>query len=225
MARPWRRSSRHPGRPRQYRAIARVVKATANGDPIMKLPLDGSPSARSMTLCDHRSTSHHSPLSTLGVDHREGQPHRQRRIADRLDEGHGFRCQPRRLADPAPPRVIHHQPAPCPMASDALSPAAVHNSRNSSKRSPATFTWTRQAIPHNMVRGRDAHGCPVGVIGRHCVGDRLGALPTQSRRGDVAVGRPRCGAHMPAVGGVQITGGLQVFGNQGRILISRCRVT
>ena len=39
------------------------------------------------------------------------------------------------------------------MASDAISPAAVHNSRSSSKRSPVTFTWTRKALPHNMVRG------------------------------------------------------------------------
>ncbi len=39
------------------------------------------------------------------------------------------------------------------MANDALSPAAVHNSRNSSKRAPATFTWTRKAVPHNKVRG------------------------------------------------------------------------
>ena len=42
-----------------------LAKANANGDPKMKLPLDGSPSARSMTLCDHRSTSLHSALSAL----------------------------------------------------------------------------------------------------------------------------------------------------------------
>ena len=40
-----------------------------------------------------------------------------------------------------------------PMASDALSPAAVHNSRSSSKRASAMSAWTRQAVPHNMVRG------------------------------------------------------------------------
>ena len=33
---------------------------------MMKLPLDESPSARSMTLCDHRSTSDHSEIVTLG---------------------------------------------------------------------------------------------------------------------------------------------------------------
>ena len=33
------------------------------------------------------------------------------------------------------------------------------------------------------------------------------------------------GAHVPAVGGVQLAGGLQVFGNQGRILVHRLRRT
>ena len=41
---------------------------------------------------------------------RDGQPHRQGRIADRLDKGHGFGRQPRRLAQPGLIRVIHHQP-------------------------------------------------------------------------------------------------------------------
>jgi hypothetical protein len=54
-----------PGRPRQYRAIARIVKAAANGDPKRRSPLDGSPSARPITLCDHRSTSADSALSIL----------------------------------------------------------------------------------------------------------------------------------------------------------------
>src|ERR1700741_1265505 len=39
------------------------------------------------------------------------------------------------------------------MAIDALSPAASHSCRNSSKRAPATFAWTRKAVPHNKVRG------------------------------------------------------------------------
>ena len=32
----------------------------------MKLPFDGSPSARSMTRCDHCSTSGHSRLAVFG---------------------------------------------------------------------------------------------------------------------------------------------------------------
>ena len=33
------------------------------------------------------------------------------------------------------------------------------------------------------------------------------------------------GTHVPAVGGVQITGGLQMFGDQRGVLVGRCRVT
>ena len=112
-----------------------------------------------------------------------------------------------------------------PMASDALSPAAVHKSRNSSKRAPATFIWTRQAVPHSMVRGAMRIGYPVGVLGGQCVGDLSGALPAQSRSCDITVGRPCCGAHVPAVRGVQIAGGLEVFGDQRRVLVRRARVT
>ena len=45
------------------------------------------------------------------------------------------------------------------------------------------------------------------------------------RRRDVAVGRPRSGAHVPAVSGVQITGGLQMLGDQRGVLVGRVRVT
>ena len=50
-------------------------------------------------------------------------------------------------------------------------------------------------------------------------------LPTDPCRADVAVGRPSAGAHMPAVGGMQFAGGLQVLGDQRRVLIGRRRVT
>jgi hypothetical protein len=41
--------------------VQRVASAAANGDPMMKLPLVGSPSAKSMTVCDQRSASPISP--------------------------------------------------------------------------------------------------------------------------------------------------------------------
>ena len=50
-------------------------------------------------------------------------------------------------------------------------------------------------------------------------------LPTHSRGGDVAIGRPRCGAHVPTVGGVQITGGLQMLGNQRSVVVGRSGIT
>ena len=44
--------------------MPRNATAIASGDPIPKpAPLAGSPSARSMTVCDHRTISANSPLS------------------------------------------------------------------------------------------------------------------------------------------------------------------
>ncbi len=111
-----------------------------------------------------------------------------------------------------------------PIASDALSPAAVHNSRNSSKRAPATFMMDSPGGPAQHGARGDAHGCPVGVLGGQCVGDLSGALPAESRRGDVAVGCPGRGAHVPAVSGVQLAGGFEMFGDQRRVLVGRVRL-
>ena len=112
-----------------------------------------------------------------------------------------------------------------PMASDALSPAAVHNSPQFLEAVPGNADMDSPGGPAQHGARGDAHGGPVGVVGGQRVGDLARALPTQSRRGDVAVGRPRCGAHVPAVGGVQITGGLQMFGDQRGVLVDRFRVT
>ena len=61
-----RRSWRHPGRPSHQPATPRNASATASGDPIPKpAPLVGSPSARSMTVCDHRRSSPNSPVAPL----------------------------------------------------------------------------------------------------------------------------------------------------------------
>lgn len=50
------------------------------------------------------------------------------------------------------------------IARDALSPAALHNCRNSSNRAPAS-ACTRHATPHSMVRGamRNAARCGVSA--------------------------------------------------------------
>ena len=117
-------------------------------------------------------------------------------------------------------------PSPAmPMASDDLSPAAVQSSRSSSKRPPEMSAWTRKALPHSQGASGDAHRSAARIVGGQRVGDLARPLPTGPRRHNVAGGRPRSGAHVPAVGGVQITGGLQMFGDQGGILVSRCRVT
>ena len=53
----------------------------------------------------------HLGADEFGEDRREGQPDRQGRIADRLDQRHLFGCQPRRLCSAATHRVLHDQPA------------------------------------------------------------------------------------------------------------------
>ena len=60
----------------------------------------------------------------------------------------------------------------------------------------------------------------VGIIGGDRVGDLPRALPTQARAGDIAVGRPCCCSHVPVVCGAQIPGGLQMLGDQCRVLVA-----
>ena len=122
---------------------------------------------------------------------------------------------------------MHHElgtsPA-MPMASDALSPATAHNSRSSSK----WLATVRIDSPDGAAQhgaGGDAHRGAVRVIGGQRVGDLAGPLPTDPRRSDVTVGRPRTGAHVPAVCGMAVTGGLQMFGDQRGILVGRFRVS
>ena len=108
------------------------------------------------------------------------------------------------------------------MASDALSPAAVHNSATHEAGTGHVHSDSVGDAAQHGARG-DAHGGPVLALGGQCVGDLLGTLPAQPCRADVAVGRPGCGPHVPTVGGVPITGGLQMFGDQRSIFISRGR--
>ena len=80
-------------------------------------------------------------------------------------------------------------------------------------------------VPAQHGAGRDLYRQPVGVVDGQPVGDVAGALPVRLGRADVPGGRPACGPHVPAVGDVQITGGLKMFGDQRGILLSRCRIS
>ena len=71
----------------------------------------------------------------------------------------------------------------------------------------------------------DAHRGAVRIVGGQRVGDPARPLPTDSRGGDVAGGRPRPGAHVPAERCVEIACGLQVLGDQRGVLVDRSRVT
>jgi hypothetical protein len=74
-----------------------------------------------------------------------------------------------------------------------------------------------------MARGADSHRRPTRRS-RQPVGNLTGPLPAVARRVDVAVVRPSCSAHVPAERLVQRAGGLQMLGDQRRILLNRCRV-
>ena len=153
---------------------------------MMKLPLDGSPSARSMTLCDHRSTSLHSALSSLAEIQRHGQPHRQGRIADRLDERPCFRCQLRRLAhpaliqrDPSPARPWRWPATPCPRR--RCTTHVIHQSGHRphvhrlARRSRTTWcagqcAWPPGWGPRRVMRRRSFGRAPNCVVLRRCRG-------------------------------------------------------
>ena len=111
-----------------------------------------------------------------------------------------------------------------PMASDRLSPAAVHRSRSSSKPVSATAATHPPRAARQQGARCDAHRGPVGFVVGQRVGDPACPPPTRLRRGDVAVGRPGTCPHVPAEGRAEITGGLQMLGDQRRILVGRAGI-
>ena len=143
------RSCRHPECPSHHRATPRYTNATASGDPTPKpAPLAGSPSARSMTVCDHRRSRrihrHRTRCRTLRTPAPWSRwDHRSTRAAPsvRMPAATPHANAPRRAARSASPVM--------PMASETLSPAALHNSRSSAKRPwPSWTARARQAVAH-----------------------------------------------------------------------------
>ena len=62
-----------------------------------------------------------------------------------------------------------------PMASDTLSPAAAHKSRNSVEAGRRlTGAADSPGVPAQQGAGRDPHRQPVGVVGGQLVGDPAG---------------------------------------------------
>ena len=143
-----------------------------------KLPLVGSPSARSMTVCDHRSTSVDLAGRHLGGGSPGRQPDRQRRIADRLEQRHLFGCQPRRLAHAGLNQVIHHQPGHAD-GQRRLVPGGGAQLPQFLEAVRRRCTWTRQALPHNMVRGAMRIAVRSGSSAGSASAILAGPLPTQ----------------------------------------------
>ena len=105
-----------------------------------------------------------------------------------------------------------------PTANETLSPASAAQLPQLGER-PSFTRLAGAATQHGA--GGDAHRQVVGVIVRQRVGDPACPLPTDPGSSEIAVGRPRGGAHVPAVRGMQFTCGLQMFGDQRRVLVGR----
>ena len=213
-----------PGTAQPPRATARDANATASGDPTKKVAFGRV--AVGQVDDGLRPPQHvgHSPVSILAKTHAErtappssvGSPIDSIRALLRRPAATPRALGPDRCAR-SPARSCRWPATPCPRRR-CTTPATPRNRCRQCRMDPPSG-----AAQHG-ARG-DAHRCAVRVIGGQCVGDPAGALPTQPRCGDVAVGRPRAGAHVPAKRGVQITGGLQMLGDQRRVLVGRCRVT
>ena len=135
MASARSKSSRHPARPSAHRAVPRDANAHRQRRTENDVPYGGVAVGQVDDGLRPAQRLGHLAGLRLGADRREGQLDSQGRLADRLDQRHGFGGQPRRLAHPAMAMCSSASPA-MPMASDGLSPAAVQSSRSSSKRPP-----------------------------------------------------------------------------------------
>ena len=74
-------------------------------------------------------------------------------------------------------------------------------------------------FPHISVRGAMRMAIRFGASAGSASATCERTLPTELRRSDIAVGRPRSRPHVPLVGGGQITRGLQVLGDQRGVLV------
>ena len=202
MAIAWRMSSFQPAMPRHPRAKPRIGR---DGQRRVEdqVAFCGSPSARSMTRWANRSTSAISPLSCLAIM-RQKQRDRQRWVADCLQQLDEFIGESRCLLAVRFHVLPRHTARPCPIASDRRSPAAVHNSRSSSKPVSAPLPPVRNAFAHRSVRGAMRmvmrSGSSSGSRSATCRARRQLVL----RRAHVAEGRTRyrraCASRRPHAG-------------------------
>ena len=167
----------------------RNANATASGDPIPKpAPLAGSPSARSMTVCDHRKSLAEFTGIEPVAERYERQPDRQGGIADRLEQRHLFGCQPRRLTRAPGVEQLGCQPGHADGQRDLVPGGAAQlpQLREAAPRFPGLLgldprwhtAWCGGRCASTIGRGRRRVG----------VGDPAGALPTEPGSGDIAVG-------------------------------------
>ena len=126
----------------------------------------------------------------LDTDRREGQPDRQGRLADRLDQRHGFGGQPRRLAHPAVTHVLHHQPDHA-IGQRRLVPGGRAKLSQLLKEAVGDVGMDSEGVAAQPGARGDAHRGAIRIVGGQRIGDLARPLPTGPRRHNVAGGRPR----------------------------------
>ena len=195
---PGRRSSRHPARPSAHRAVPRVANAIANGDPKTMFALggvavgqvdDGLRPAQQPRPSRRSRTSWRSPRGTARPstsDRRSTRP------------APWFR---RPAATPPAPGRASCAPATSPampMASDALVPGGRAQLPQLLESRCGDVDMDSEGVAAQQGASGNAHRSAIRIVGGQRVGDLARPLPTDPRRRDVAGGRPRAGAHVPA---------------------------
>ena len=172
---------------------------------------------------DKRMTSVSSPVPNLAVSAAISSAYRQRRIADGVAEVEQFRDQPARLLV-----------APIDDEREHLSGYADRQRRLVAGGGRQFVQFVEAGVVDASTDapgadaeqgpGRDPHRGPADRVAWQLVGDVAGTLPGRSRRVHVAAGQPGCGAHVPPERLGQVTGELQMLGDQRRVLLSQRRV-
>ena len=203
----------------QYRQLPRMRNAIANGDPIgPRAPLVGSPSARSITRCTNRSPSSAWPANHMHCSRATSTSTADRRTTRAAD------CSPTQAAPL--PGSGYEIPAsssghPCPSPATPCRPRAAEVIQFV-KAGVGDAAGARTVFMHSRVRGAmriDARPRHRWATGRH----RSGSFPADPRGPDIAGLRPASCAHVPAESGAQVIGGLEMLGDQRRVLIQRIR--
>ena len=134
---------------------------------MIRFPLVGSPSAKSMTRWANRRTSAISPVSCLAASAASDSPTVS--VGSPIDSSSAVCSVASR--DASRRCALANCAITCPVmpiASDRLSPAAVHSSRSSSKPVSAPLPPTRHALPRTA-------GCAARCASRPGRGRRRGA--------------------------------------------------
>ena len=104
-------------------------------------------------VCDHRKISPNSPTPSQLTNATTANP--MVGVGSPIDSSSAICSDASRDASRARPAYMSSVASPVmPMASETLSPAALHNSRSSAKR--PRLSWTARAcksVAHSMVRG------------------------------------------------------------------------